>query len=101
MKKIYNITQNDYENLWSGKVKYLILRKEDFTYGSPKRKFKYYSIAINSYAWHTNIDTWNSKEDIPNFIKEKELEVGDVLRIFAAWPMNEETRYPMGDMQII
>ncbi len=114
MNKYYKVIQQDYEDLWCGKVKYLIHCYQKRGYGIKYKLweviyyrlrsryainkweyphvFQYYEISVNG-NWRGDAPLW-SKEDMRAFIKEKKLRSGDQLFIYYSKPRSMECRQP-------
>lgn len=112
MRISYNLTQKDYNDLWEGKVKYLIQYYEKISYGTPGISstaprwkkllwryfkniclFKHFFHYLNNFQYYYILVkvgegmTWNLQEDLKVFIQEKGLNPGDVVWIGGIVPL--------------
>ena len=118
MRKCYNLTQKDYNDLWEGKVKYLVHYYEKTSYGPPgissnaswwkKLLWKYFKNIclfrpffnyLNNLQYYYIVVkvgegmTWDLKKDLKIFIQEKELNPGDVIWIGGIVPLRDGKSY--------
>lgn len=104
MRKDFNLTEQDYDDLFDGKVRYLVLHHDKIGYGlRPKwweviwwritrphckskfkyqRQFQYYYVITT--LGDDNHQAW-SDEDTKNFIKEKGLQNGDQVTLWTVY----------------
>ena len=110
MEKKYKITNEDYQKLWSGKVKYLIHFYQKRGYGRRTEwwnviryrlrsrycsnkfgypyTFQYYIISVHCPIMESRNTAW-SNADMETFINEKQLRPGDHVFIYYTFPRDD------------